>query len=491
MAVNSERAYRGIWLRILRDEKYKSVSLKDIEVMALGMGLTGVNATEGTVGVFIKIPAILLNSNEGKACYPRVLPDQIPKIEIKKSFIRKRAAVWESVDWFEPPYVMMKVTNPIIESLIPIINIPGNGAESQFDQQLLSIYTLRGCAISIEQLFKKSRILEPHRNTLREAFLSYFSGYKSAAIGAVIPIVESSINELLSASEKQLTMHDRVDWVINKSIQRATSMFFDARWAPREISEKTFLYLVDERIYMFETLRRWLKESFFAHTKDYKGHSGLNRHIFAHGLSTLWQKPTNFYRLLGVLEALTYLEGWVDENSNVGGLYPDEDDNGKLLWQEAIFRTEIQLFSQQLMAERYHKFGRISPELTLDDGWHLRAAKLSSVAMKEIAKPLARAGWNVKVSDPIKPGEYILVDANSGDRKMRVSLLYSCATSNEVYKELDSSSQFILYMGAPDNQEAYTYGIRAHVGPIDTWKLPTLEISVLSMIKHKLLIMFK
>lgn len=469
--MDCEKIFRGIWLRLLSSKIYSKPDLTAIETWAEDQGLSNVSVENVETGVFVRIPAIKLVSSEGTALFPKCLPDEILEIAEKKKYLSLREEAWEKADWFEPPYIMMRVTNPIIDSLTKSLNASRERIESDFNHHITGIYTMVDCATAIEQLFPNSLVLKEHTKTIREAYLSFYSGYKTAAIAALIPIVESAINDFLSAEAKaNLKLLEKVDYVIDTAVKKATLIHYDHCWIANEFTKIEHLKLVDERIYLFETIRRWLKYSFFSKTSNYKGLSGLNRHVFAHGLSLVWQKPTNFHRLFGVLIALAWLEGWVNEDANTSTFFPDRNDDSRLLFEEAQFRTEIQFVSQKLMAERYQKHGRIVPELPTDDGWLLRASILSEKCMNELVRPLKDKGWNLTVSDPQKDGEYIHVVGVYKSQKISVALLYSCGTGNKTYKKLDDSCQYILYLGAPYHQDQYAYGIKAHVGPLDGWQ---------------------
>lgn len=469
--MNYDKIFRGIWLRLLCSKSYTTPDLTAIKNWAKDKGLSNVSVEDVEAGVFVKIPAIKLTTAEGTALFPKCLPNEIPGIAQKKIFLSTREEVWRKADWFEPPYIMMRVTSEIINSLTKVLDTDRERIESVFDHHITGIYSMADCATAIEQLFPNSLVLKEHTKTIREAYLSYYSGYKTAAIAALIPIVESAINDFLSAEAKSnLKLLEKIDYVIGAAIEKATLIHYDHCWIAREFTNIEHLKLVDERIYLFETLRRWLKFSFFSRTSNYRGSSGLNRHVFAHGLSLVWQKSTNFHRLLGALIALAWLEGWVNERANNSTFFPDRNDDSRLLFEQAQFRIEIQLVSQKIMAERYQKHGRIVPELPTDDGWLLRASILSEKCMSELVRPLKEKGWSLTVSDPKKDGEYILVEGVSDNQRISVALLYSCSTGSNTYKKLDECCQYILYLGAPYHQNQYAYDIKAHVGPLDGWQ---------------------
>jgi hypothetical protein len=76
----------------------------------------------------------------------------------------------------------------------------------------------------------------------------------------------------------------------------------------------------------------------------------------------------------------------------------------------------------------------------------------------EIVKKLRNNNWDCHIiSDPIKDGEYITVEAKKEGAFLKVALLYSCASSNKLNKYLAESFDYILYQGASFKQESYAY----------------------------------
>ena len=63
--------------------------------------------------------------------------------------------------------------------------------------------------------------------------------------------------------------------------------------------------------------------------------------------------------------------------------------------------------------------------------------------------------------------------------KKQISLLYSCATENAIYKMLTQTSDIILYKGSPYHQKSYAFGIAKHVGPVSGWQSPTPKVNTL------------
>ncbi|AYH41788.1 hypothetical protein CDA09_00030 [Azoarcus sp. DN11] len=233
-----------------------------------------------------------------------------------------------------------------------------------------------------------------------------------------------------------------------------------------------YLYPLDERVFTFESFRRWLKKSFFQNTAQYDGATWLNRHLFAHGVSSDWQQSSNFTRLIVALATMGIIESWHDESNSVSLFFPEMDEDSKLLWQQALFQGQAQAKLKMIEQQIYHEHGRLVPEMPTDNGALLRKAVLEKDCIEDLVRPLRNMGWQVNVGEPDDEALYILVTAGNNDRTFNVALLYSCATDNAIYRELASTCEAILYRGAPYNQDSFAYGITAHVGPVAGWQPP-------------------
>jgi hypothetical protein len=121
-----------------------------------------------------------------------------------------------------------------------------------------------------------------------------------------------------------------------------------------------YLFGQDERVFAFETFRRWLRNHFFCNSADYTGVTGLNRHMFAHGTVSTWHKQTNFTRLIVALPTLAAVESWYDASYHISFLLPDMSDDNKLLWQQARLRADVQMTMLRIEQDAYQKNGGLS-----------------------------------------------------------------------------------------------------------------------------------
>jgi hypothetical protein len=270
-----------------------------------------------------------------------------------------------------------------------------------------------------------------------------------------------------------LSVLDQIDRAINKAISIAARSHFDQMWIPREYLTLDYLFGQNERVFVFETLRRWLKTSFFQHTGQYDGVTWLNRHLSAHATSADWQQSANFARLVVALATLAFVQSWNDGSNRVSLFFAEMNEDSKLLWQQALLRGQLQMSLNLKEQEHFQAYGRLVPELPTDNGVTLRKALLSDDCIKDLVRPLRDAGWSVTVGEPDEEALYMIVIATSQKGRLSVALLYSCATQNAKYRELAQTCDVILYRGAPYRLEEFARGINVHVGPVAGWQPPS------------------
>jgi hypothetical protein len=172
------------------------------------------------------------------------------------------------------------------------------------------------------------------------------------------------------------------------------------------------------------------------------------------------------------LATLGVVESWHDRSNRVSLFFPEIDKDSTLLWEQAKFNAHAQMFLKEAQEKLYYDNGRLVPELPTDDGVLMRKSILAKDCIKDLVRPLRDAGWSVDVGEPDDRALSVRVVATAEDRTFRVALLYSCATSNGIYKQLASESDVILYRGAPYHQSQYAYGLSIHVGPVAGWLPP-------------------
>lgn len=424
---------------------------------------------ERDVGAFNPIKCIVLKLAGGAvACFPKIPPSGDRTWEARHANAERNASIWEKMEWFSPFWIPH---GKIRELLSAVDHVPKERAIEVFNYHTSTLYTLAFQAVCIEQFMAKARSLAEFVPLAREAYLAFYSGYRAASLAALIPVIEGALTRIVEGGD-ELKPGEKVDRAIDKAIALAAELRFEKMWVPREYLTTGFLFSHDQQVFAFETFRRWLHRSFFRPTGEYDGRTWLNRHVFAHGMSSSWQQSSNFARVVVALATLGLVESWYNDSRAISLFMPEMSDDSTLLWQRALFQAQAQFALSSLVEKNYQKHGRLVPEMPTDDGSLQRKALLSEDCMNDLVRPLRDAGWSVEVSEPDEKGLYMTATAKSGEEQFSVALLYSCATDNALYKRFAETCRAILYRGPPYQQQQFARGIDVHVGPVTGWQPP-------------------
>ena len=460
--------FLGLWRRALTLPNLNDLGAETVAAWAQQAGLNVLEAVERDVGLFRTTPSVVLTTEGGVAYFPKISATNDPAWLANRRACEHVAALWEKVEWFAPLWVPQGRINELLND---VEYRSKEDAIRLFDYHTSTIYVLSFQAVCIAQLIPQSRSLAKFAPVAREAYLAFYAGYRASSIAALMPVMEGALRRI-SEDSGSLPVPEQIDRIIDRACMLASRVHFDGNWVPREYRTSDYLYGQDERIFVFETFRQWLKGTFFRQTGEYDGITWLNRHLFAHGTSTDWQNSANFCRLLVALATLGVIESWHDESNAVSMLFPEMNEDSRLLWQQAQLQAQAQMALKLVEQKNYQKHGQLVPSMPTDDGVTLRKAHLENECMKDLVRPLRGGGWSIDVGEPDARALFMKVVARSGETELRVALLYSCATDNKLYRELEQESDAILYLGPPYQQNAYAYGISVHVGPVTAWQPP-------------------
>jgi len=463
-----EERIKGLWCRAKTLPNLRLLNEELLREWSSSANLIVDSVEERHIGRFCSFPALVLKTGVHLAAFPKVSTVTDPQWLVNKQRRDIEADLWEKVEWFLPLWASVGDSRKILAS---IEHCSKEDAIRQFDYHTSTIYTLPFQAVCITQIMPACRSLAEFMPVIREAYLATYSGYAASSIAALIPVVEGALRKITKTSDAT-SLQDVVNVVIDRACNVASRLYYDGMWVPNEYLAHDYLFVQDELVFVFETFRRWLKNSFFRNTGEYDGATWLNRHLFAHGASTLWQEGANFRRLIVALATLGVIESWYDQTYRVSLLFPEMNDDSKLLWQQALLRGYTQAGIKRQEQDFYQKHGRLVPELPADGGETLRAAYLGDECIKELVRPLRDAGWQVKMCEPDAKGLWVKVEATCGNESFNVGLLFSCASENKLYRELAKDCSAILYLGPPYMQDSYEYGVNVHVGPVAGWRPP-------------------
>ncbi|MGO2236024.1 MAG: hypothetical protein ACTH5B_18320 [Marinomonas sp.] len=469
---------RATWDRFNKPNKMSTVTISEIKDFAEQRGLLVEGVEEVDFGYNPRIKAIQIKTNEGTALYPRQRLDEIDVYNRNIQPNQDYEHFWNSVDWFIP----MFMTSGDIKHGIEVsgLNVRGHRhsnkrlIQERFEPALSSIYTLGNIVpITVQTLAESSTICK-HLPIIKESILAFYSGMKIAAIAALIPIIEDILGSIIGEDGSDLDIVSKVNKSIDLANEGVTKLHINnVDWISEEYIESSVLKVMNERTFTLETIRYWLLNSFYATTDNYDNHSGFNRHFFAHAKSDIWQNEHNFFRAMGLIQALAFIECFAVEGSKVSIFPPEPDERAESFRLEVFACMNTQFFKMQILNKLQLENNLPFNPTASDDGWLLRASKLSEKMNTEIIPSLRDNEWQChSFTGPIKEGEYISVNATKGNHDIKVALLYTCATSNSIYKELDKTCDYILYQGYYYKQDSYAYGVEAKVLPLSAWITP-------------------
>lgn len=459
--------------------RMSTVTLDEMRICCIKRGVEIIEIEECTFGFNQSIPAIKITvANNLTALLPR---QKLFDIQIYKNNIlpfKKEEEFWHKVDWFPPVFMNMEMINEGFKVTNLKIGYQDYFNKTQlqerFSEFFPTVYNLSNIIPITIQTLPKSISISKHVPVIRESILAFYSGMRVTSVASLIPIVEDILNSIIEDADEDLKLKDKVQRCIARARENITSdHILGADWIPDEYIEIDVLKVMNERIRIIELIGDWLINSFYEKTNKYQNSSGFNRHFFAHAKSEIWQNPSNFFRAMGLIQALAFVECFAMKQSKLSIFAPLPDQRSKSFHIEVLACLNSQhtknIFLQQIQINNNLPFNVI----VSDDGWLRKSALLSSQMNDDIVKRLRNTGWQChSFSEPEKEGEFITIQAFKNGRNIKIALLYCCDTCNKIYKELEKTCDYILYLGPPYKQSSYAQGVQKHVGPLNAWLVP-------------------
>jgi hypothetical protein len=100
-------------------------------------------------------------------------------------------------------------------------------------------------------------------------------------------------------------------------------------------------------------------------------------------------------------------------------------------------------------------------------GVELRMDILRKAADQQMLKPLRTHGWTATIASEHVDGEYLTLSASKSGANHSIALMYSSATDNRHYRQLDATVDHIFTNGALYMVENFAHGVSTPVSPID------------------------
>ncbi|MDD2722350.1 MAG: hypothetical protein PHH47_13690 [Gallionella sp.] len=256
-----EKKFIVIWQRANSEPSLNSLTPEHIVKWASDQQLINPVAKLVDVGAFHPTPCIVLTVEGDTACFPTIPITGDENWRTRRKQHDEQAALWDKVEWFAPLWLPMGEISKLLAS---IQHVTRERSLDLFEYHTSTLYTLAFQAVCIEQILPLAPSLKGIVPLAREAYLGAYSGYWASSVGALIPAFEGSLTRIVSDLSADAAAWDKIDHAVNRAIGTAAQLHFDRMWVPPEYKTCEYLFGQDERVFAFETFRRWLKNHFSA-----------------------------------------------------------------------------------------------------------------------------------------------------------------------------------------------------------------------------------
>lgn len=225
--------------------------------------------------------------------------------------------VLRTVDWLIPAFQTVAFT----ETLARAIEIsPEHEKLEVLRESVAAIYSPPYLAAMYLHRYTQVPHISEFKRHIDESFRAFFSGYKSAAITLMIPVLEGVLRKVATSANRNVGHGTRGLIVeLEKLVEEEKS------------SPKRF----DERLYMFELLLDFMRDKFLKNTDNYTGHQNFNRHGILHGVFGEFDDDLNFFRSVMLLDFLLLILIY-RQLASVSVFTPEATDESRVLAAEYI-----------------------------------------------------------------------------------------------------------------------------------------------------------
>jgi len=257
---------------------------------------------EITITSFQKIEGYKITINNQTAFFPKSLE----AIKFNVSLDRLRVAFLD-VDLVIPPYFQVVYLNNFVAALDKCTDIKER--EMVANVYLLNMYTEDSIASFCTEVYKKKKVIAPYYDCIIESIKAYCLGLYKSAIISLIPCVEGIIRNIgkqigLGVSD-MISKESFLNILEKVQLRDIQDIFKGYDWLPVEEINIELFDKFHERIQMIESVKFFIKNSMYQHTKIYLKLTQLNRHGIIHGLITDFDNATNYLRLINLVNSLS------------------------------------------------------------------------------------------------------------------------------------------------------------------------------------------
>jgi hypothetical protein len=220
-------------------------------------------------------------------------PTSIEQFEGPQGLTRMREAFLK-LDLALPPYYAMGFLSPMAAQAETLQSVE---EREEFTRTLFAqMYNEATVATLCTGVYKTTPSIAPYHPHITESAKAYYAGLYRAAILTLIPCIEGIIRNTGDAFVETIAA------VQKRYIKEIVYRGYD--WVPSEIAEVRVFDRFDEAIQMMESVKFFIRASLYQHTSRYSSAIGLNRHGIVHALIANFHSPSNYWRLITLINGL-------------------------------------------------------------------------------------------------------------------------------------------------------------------------------------------
>jgi hypothetical protein len=204
------------------------------------------------------------------------------------------AQTFREIDWLVPAYLSVGFLYRFAHTL------EGSPPEMRPEVMrlvLTAVYNPEYLASMFVGRYSKIIHVKDFSRQIDEAIKAYFSGYRLAAITALLPVVEGIVRKIATRQNRDVGHGTR-----------RLNFEFDRLVGSEENSPDRY----EERLVMLEGLRDFVRDRLLEDTRKYTGLNELNRHGILHGIYDQYGEDNNFFRLITILDLLCFSIGLIE-----------------------------------------------------------------------------------------------------------------------------------------------------------------------------------
>ena len=258
-----------------------------------------------TFKLFIEIDYQLIKINSKNIFFPINLVNYYLD---NPTGIKHARDIYNSFGWFFPAFLPANPLIKISEYLLKEDRLISN----VFLESILStIYNEKYISKMYLYKYSKIRYVNKYSHIIFEAIQNFYLGFISSSIILLLPCIEGIIRDIYDLEGKKENNIGKYALlnILDSNLKKYKNDKFITifNWIPIEFIDNKFFDSFDEYFQMLNGFKLYIDKFLFIDSRNGNDIGNLNRHKIIHGLTTEFDYPFNFIRLISLLDLLVFI----------------------------------------------------------------------------------------------------------------------------------------------------------------------------------------